>query len=415
MEVRNWHVLLTTAVLVAVLCLRAGPDRDGTAASLEQQRLPQSPTHQGNDNPNQGGSRSQQPPAISRLLSLERVVYDTTETAEAQEAEDDDDHRDDDDNETKQERHANDSSSNDTAQQLLLGQQPVQDRTRTATRPAFDASNIGANFSLRTFVLPKAQGDGLGAAAQFFVVSVASGTTEAWVTQTEDNHAAYARRHGYGHARWVAGSPEQIRQKWNKMFALRELFARGASLLLFVDADVVFTNPTIDALDVWRRYTKDDTNLVIARDPAAFQKNRPSNRRWLMNTGVMLIKNGDWASELLELCLSQAKRRSQSRSPIQDQFCFLEFMRRHEHVPVRPTQEEEWFRHVTFVSQMVMNKFYRHPSVVMHPNKRNSYEDDPPSSIWHPGDWMAHVAGLEDNHKAKELAKLISDVATAYA
>lgn len=246
------------------------------------------------------------------------------------------------------------------------------------------------------------------------VLSVGSGTGS-W-SLTEKNHAAYARHHRYGHARWIKPAPANIRDKWNKMLAIQDQFKRGVDIVLFVDADIVFTNFSVSATQVFKRYSGAETSLIVARDAATFDTKRSRKLRWLMNTGVMFLKDSLWSQNLLNHCLRQSVYLSRSRKKIQDQFCFMDYIKKYSpDVRMKPRHSLEQYDQVTFVPQTVMNKFYRHPSVLHQPRYHKLYKNflkDPIDSIWQPGDWMAHLAGLSSRDKAEELAYLVEHAET---
>ncbi len=204
---------------------------------------------------------------------------------------------------------------------------------------------------------------------------------------TKPNHADYAARHGYTY--WprtgrISGTqffdPNAKKRVWRlglywqKIAAMEQALEREYDWVMWVDADVVFTNPNVKIESIIERYGN-DKDLIVATD------------LWLgrhdqINSGVFLVRNSPGGRKLIadiaSLYTKYKNRRTPEQQALQDTIL----------------NENGLVENAVIVPQRAINAFYDVAKIA------------PKNANWHACDFAAHVCATPD--KRGKIEQLLS-------
>ena len=159
--------------------------------------------------------------------------------------------------------------------------------------------------------------------------------------------------------------------------------------MVLMDCDIAVTNPQIKVEEIFEEYNND---IIIARD-ALWKNGVP------INSGVIIFKNSEFSKNILEIMKHSSTSTSNKflgkalvDQPVLTHLLIKEGIKEH------PLDAFEYTKHVTVVSQRVMNAFHRRGI--------NFFKDDPEDSKWRKGDWLAHVTGSPAHDRIQIMEEL---------
>jgi len=228
------------------------------------------------------------------------------------------------------------------------------------------------------------------------------------------NHLDYALSHGYRyipHTGLPAGRMFEdpgakkpvwrLGLYWQKIEVVRQALQAGHPWVLWVDADVLFTNKHISLEQLIERHGK-NKDFIIATDHWLHQADR-------VNAGVFLVKNSALGRKIMDdvaaLFPLYKKKSTPEQRAIQDVVFGYARVTDAGKLHVEPRAGRDYddariLRSVAIVPQRVLNAFYEARGIA------------PESSVWQPCDFAAHACAHPGNKKAK-MEKLLSRLGSA--
>lgn len=182
------------------------------------------------------------------------------------------------------------------------------------------------------------------------VASVSTNEIAEYAEPAHANHKAYCERHGYA---YVRGAVDPSRPaSWSK---IPTILAIDAEYVLWIDADAVFTNPSIRIEEI---IDQSNRNLVIRSDENG------------VNCGVMLWKKGKWAEQVLNAAWGMT-----------------------EYI------NHPWWEQAAFQAILAHNEQHVYH---IEPQKLNAYSEE-----WQQGDFIFHAVGSPE-HKAQRILGVLA-------
>jgi hypothetical protein len=220
------------------------------------------------------------------------------------------------------------------------------------------------------------------------LVTIATPNRALFADTTERNQRAYAYRHGYNFAKFTRTLDASRPEEWSKIKALYNVlrnpdFAQS-KWLLWIDDDIMITNPTINLESFIAEHAGEDTQIIIAQDAY-------SHRGVPINNGIFLIRNSDWSKDFLRrVWIAGADKRYLTRgtSLLEQQTMTYLLDGEPERVAILPTR--------------AMNSFLRD----------RSYHDSD-DKVWAPGDFAAHATGMPAELRTCIIKSLDEDASQA--
>jgi hypothetical protein len=187
------------------------------------------------------------------------------------------------------------------------------------------------------------------------------------------NHEEYCRRHGL---KYHVLKPHEIESRyapaWGKLLGIRHALLDGWPLVVWVDADAVFTNMSYDIL----QHVDQEHDMFMSSDFNG------------LNSGVMIVRNTAWASTYLEYLYQFKDRWPKGYNP-----CF-----RYEQRGFALTYHDICFRKKNPQVEPWPNyEDVRRRIKLVDPHLLNAYECNTHNcrnSKWRPGDVVYHVPGM---------------------
>ncbi len=221
----------------------------------------------------------------------------------------------------------------------------------------------------------------------FTMVTLSTPNREAFARLVEENQRKYAQQHGYGYVKYYRTLDPSRPEEWSKIRALsRQLGESGAEWLLWIDDDIVITNPSITLESFVNRYGR-DKDLIIARD-AYYKRGVP------INNGIFLVRNTPWARNFLnEVWKKGAEWYYLTRGKsLLEQQTMTDLL-------YEPYRKKLVYTDKTVViPQREMNSFLR---------TQDGYQD-PIEARWQSGDFAAHVTGMPLQERERIIKNLVS-------
>jgi len=234
---------------------------------------------------------------------------------------------------------------------------------RIGTGTLLDPADIsyGLEFAVQAMT-PEIQKN--GANRDVAVCSVAVG--EAYrqrVRKCLETHETYCRAKGYDYLRQTASPPGLGRfAPWYKIPLVFKALRLGYQHVLFIDADAMITNPSID-VQARIAKLKGKSVLYLAEDESG------------ANTGVFVLKNEPDAFRFLDLIWLN----DQGPHRLWEQTALLSLLNRYRQVRDLVTIAD---------SARDLNSF---------PPERGQFFGKAQPNDWTPGDFVCHFAGLRDD------------------
>lgn len=230
-----------------------------------------------------------------------------------------------------------------------------------------------------------------------------------------DNQARYAKRHGY-HAFSFVGRPSGERfldpsrsdQKlfgegwyWQKIAVVEKLLGerddQGGNLcnwVMWVDADIVFTNFTIALEERIATYAPTEaTDVILAREEAGY----PS----LVNAGAFFVRNSEGGRKFIADIGGMYDEYKNRQLPEQDAMQDTVFQVSQDH----PQRSE-----LAFVNQRVRSDMALAPQRAFNSFHRPN-NSLPSSGRWYPCDLLAHLAGTPHGKRVSLMEELEESIA----
>ena len=220
----------------------------------------------------------------------------------------------------------------------------------------------------------------------FHMVTLSTADRKPLADIVERNQRRYAKKHHYGYTKYTEILDTSRPAEWSKILALQDTMNKvKVPWLLWIDDDILITNPDISLESIVSQYGSRPTtfvpsptiDLIITRD-AHYLEGVP------INNGIFLIRTNDWAKKFLADVwkfgsLWDYVVRGQSLLEQQTMTDLLGLNAN------RPERKNSYVTdHVSIIPQRVMNSFLRSSQMY----------DDPEESKWQPGDFAAHVTGM---------------------
>jgi hypothetical protein len=218
------------------------------------------------------------------------------------------------------------------------------------------------------------------------MLSVNHGMADVGAVSTP-NHEEYCRRHHIKYQLLRPGDFEsQFAPAWGKLLGIRNALLDGWEVVVWVDADAVFTNMTDDIL----RHLDNRHDLFMSKDFNG------------LNSGVMLIRNTAWASAYLDYLYGFRNAWPKGLDP-----CF-----RYEQRGFALTYHDLCFakknrRMAPWRNYMDVRRRIK----LVDPHVFNAYECNGVqcrASKWRPGDTVYHVPGM--GQKAQRIRKKLDSL-----
>eukprot|EP00520_Triparma_pacifica_P001715 CAMPEP_0118631780 /NCGR_PEP_ID=MMETSP0785-20121206/90_1 /TAXON_ID=91992 /ORGANISM="Bolidomonas pacifica, Strain CCMP 1866" /LENGTH=313 /DNA_ID=CAMNT_0006522499 /DNA_START=255 /DNA_END=1192 /DNA_ORIENTATION=+ len=233
------------------------------------------------------------------------------------------------------------------------------------------------------------------------VVVIQSNRDHYWCSCARRTVEEYVAGHKHHVLEWVVGGDggelEENDVQTAKMlkYALALRYLSNSTLTVIMDCDVFVTNPSISVLDIWKRWGTDSTSMIVARD-AHFHMGVP------INSGLIIVKDGEFVRRLFNDMLTKGRvegGKFNADTLVDQPRLTVELIERGE-LAATPKYDTELHKHVSIVSQRVMNAFYRIPD-----GFSSGVHYDKEDSKWREGDWVAHVTGMQAEERVKAANK----------
>lgn len=198
------------------------------------------------------------------------------------------------------------------------------------------------------------------------------------------NHALYAHRHGYRYTMIPRMLDRHRPPAWSKVLAVQDRLESGeCEWVMWMDADVVIMNHSV--LLEQSLLSADDRDLIVTPD-ASFG----------VSSGVWLIRRGEWSRQFLKRWWNLKHFvRSKGLSLSGDNKAFgylvgqiLEDDNEREHIHVIP-ERCAMNSNAVFLNENALNK------------KTTEWMGS--TTYFHPGDFIAHAAGVDQKELAIQL------------
>ena len=182
----------------------------------------------------------------------------------------------------------------------------------------------------------------------------------------------YAHKHNYPFQ--LGGEEIYDRSRpiaWSKIPLIKKMLTKH-EYVFCSDADVYFMNDEVQLEDYITQYLDGDSDIALTRD-------------WQdINFGNVLFKNTPWVFQMLDRIYAQT-----------------EFI------------EHDWWEQRAFIELYNNDEEVRSKTTIITPTRKlNAYIfcpegiDVPVSNLYHPGDFLIHLAGIDDWNKLHELMNL---------
>lgn len=226
------------------------------------------------------------------------------------------------------------------------------------------------------------------------------------------NQKAYAQKQGYRYQNYLGRISGNLFQDpsqktplrkgglyWQKITAVKNHLNDTCKWVMWLDADVVITNPNrkveqIISTFAYRHVNGElvEKNVLMPRDEA--------NPAVVINNGVFLVKNNDWSKKFMDQVEGLYPIYKNLGTPEQDAFRDVIFQ------VVKPSENEnaanrledyqksKILPEVGVIPQRVMDSFYRPES------------KDTSTAHWKRCDFIAHISGTPDDKRTVVLERL---------
>lgn len=238
-----------------------------------------------------------------------------------------------------------------------------------------------------------------------------------FVEKTVKNHEDYTSRHGYSYKFRIGNISGNLFKDsskqnktfreglyWQKVIAVREELDRSnCRWVMWIDADVMFTNFTKKVEDILKQYAfrmyhniQFENHLILSAEQVNFSS--------VINAGVFLVRNSGWSVDF-----------------------FKEMANAYPYYKNKPLPEQEFLQDAAY-QRIQFNQFssYRHPKtnapifanllekvIVIPQREMNSFRRfDVYDGIarWHEGDYIAHLSGSSNDARLDMIRSLVPKI-----
>lgn len=207
---------------------------------------------------------------------------------------------------------------------------------------------------------------------------------------THHNLQDYALRHGYRFQDQSHLLDSSRPPAWSKILAVQDLFDDGCDWVLWMDADAVIMNSTIE---LESRIPAPDSgiDLVVTHD-----------RRFTANSGVWLLRNSQFGRDFLKQWWgSKSYIRAKGLSLSGDNDAFGHVIRRLLDLPRYPTPDQ--VQVATLESNIRMPERCNLNSFGVFVETEDAPRYFGSQNYYHEGDFVAHASGIDQKSVAVEL------------
>lgn len=196
---------------------------------------------------------------------------------------------------------------------------------------------------------------------------------------TQNLLAQYCKRHGYALTIKHESLDESRHISWSKIRLLQQVMSsHQADYYVWIDDDIVITDADKDILEFVTEFQFEDTDksIMVSGDTQA-----------LLNAGLMILKPSalDLLSVIWEMPDKISKMKRFIKEANWEQECFIEYVRscgaEHCEVLIVPYKRLQAF-------------------------EREGYNDTP-DQLWSPGDFCAHVSGMQLEKRLRCLRRVL--------